>query len=318
MMMMKTTGTICRNRGIAESRNRGIAESRNRRGRRRRLLDRAGIGLSFAAMTCWPMGTLAQDLPPWPMTDEEMAAYIDAKFAELTAMPSAPDFYAAQENPTVLVQEYTLPDFNGDGVEDLILADSDPFGTSVDPGKVILYSGWMGESTLHEFDSDEVGDAYASVVLGIDDIDGDLVDDFAIGAPLSDLGAQDGGRIDVHSGVTGALILRIVGNEANGRLGMAIDNAGDCNGDGINDLVVGEPHTDGVRGRAFVFYGADGLGADGTVMRSPADADLSLTDGLAGAQFGFSVAGVGDLNGDGTPDLAIGSPNRSPYRSRQH
>lgn len=289
--------------------------SRQRSRRNRRIiLQRAGIACSFAAMTCWPMAVIANtppEPPEWPATQEEIDAYIDALVDQSDAIPAAADFYASQDDPTVLVQEFVQPDLNGDGIGDLVIPQPNLGPTDVRMGRVGVISGWFGDRGLFiDVTSDEAGDSFGSIVVGIADIDGDQIEDLAVGAPTSSLGAALGGRVDVISGATGDVILQIVGNEADGRLGSAVASAGDCNGDGINDLIVGEPHTNAVRGRAFVYYGAAGLGDDGAVTRSPADADLSLTDGLAGAQFGLGVAGVGDLDGDTFPELAIGSPNR--------
>ena len=281
----------------------------------RRIRERIGIAMSFAAMTCLPMSVLAASPPTppdYPWTDEEWDAYMELVLAEAMVIPSAPDFYASQADQDVLVQEFMQPDLNGDGLGDMVIPTINLGATDPSFGRVGVISGWFGDQgLLLDIVSDESGDSFGIATVGIPDIDGDQVDDLAVGAPTSNLGAQSGGRVDVYSGASGDLILRIVGNETDGKLGLSIASAGDCNGDGVNDIIVGEPHSDTARGRAFVYYGADGLGNAGTVERTPADADLSLTDGLAEAQFGLSVAGVGDLDADGVPDLAVGSPNRS-------
>jgi hypothetical protein len=94
---------------------------------------------------------------------------------------------------------------------------------------------------------------------------------------------------------------RITGGELGG-FGYQVRNAGDLNGDGTPDIVVGAPFdsTRGLNaGRAFVWFGGSGLTGEPDLILEPAN---------GGDYFGFAVAGVGDVDNDGFDDLAIGAP----------
>ncbi|MEQ1564318.1 MAG: MopE-related protein [Myxococcota bacterium] len=92
--------------------------------------------------------------------------------------------------------------------------------------------------------------------------------------------------------------------------GQSVAGVGDVNGDGYDDVVVGEPRRDADAGAAYLYLGsATGLDPGGAI-------DLVSTNPLAGAQFGFEVAG-GDLNGDGHSDVVVAAPTEDlpPYLS---
>jgi FG-GAP repeat len=94
----------------------------------------------------------------------------------------------------------------------------------------------------------------------------------------------------------------LFGSEPGGQFGRSVADAGDFNGDGVQDLLAGAPLDDTgglARGRAFLWFGGAG-------MRKAAD--LVFTAGNAGDQFGYAVAGVGDVNNDGFDDIAVGAP----------
>jgi Ca2+-binding RTX toxin-like protein len=129
---------------------------------------------------------------------------------------------------------------------------------------------------------------FGSAVAGAGDVNGDGIPDILVGAR---------GLVFVFSGVDGSLLLTI-GNPVPGPyngIGGAVAGVGDVNGDGKSDLLLGE--MDNGKGQAYVFNGADG-----TLLYS-----LSPPVPQFSTAFGVTVAGVGDVNGDGKPDLLVGS-----------
>src|SRR5215831_8841563 len=94
------------------------------------------------------------------------------------------------------------------------------------------------------------------------------------------------------------------GSEARAQLGQAVAALGDVNGDGFADFAVGEPFwgpvTADSTGRVFVYFGGRRL------FDHP---DLVLVGDSRGGQFGFAISSVGDLNGDGYADFAVGAPS---------
>ncbi len=131
------------------------------------------------------------------------------------------------------------------------------------------------------------------------DVNGDGFGDVAYGAP----GVVGGGSVLVfHGGAGGLTPGGVFNSPAEGaRFGASMANAGDINGDGFSDLVVGDPMASpaGVvnAGRTLIYYGSrTGLQA----------APLVLNGDFAGTEFGNAVASAGDVNGDGFGDIVVG------------
>jgi len=128
-------------------------------------------------------------------------------------------------------------------------------------------------------------------VSGAGDVNSDGFDDLIVG---SEFGPPN---VQVFSGSDGSVLHTFDGDLANGDFGDSVSGAGDVNGDGFADLIVGAPNT--VRGSAQVFSGFDG-----TVLYT-FEGD-SFDD-----EFGTSVSGTGDVNDDGFDDVIVGAPRDS-------
>lgn len=132
------------------------------------------------------------------------------------------------------------------------------------------------------------------------DVNGDGYPDVVVGASTAN---GNTGAVYIYFGgpVMHATPDVILTGEASGdRFGISISTAGDVNGDGYPDLIVGaDAH---LNGRAYIFYGGPGLVSKGAVS-----ADVILTGETSGGGFGISVAAAGDVNGDGRPDVIVGA-----------
>ena len=190
-------------------------------------------------------------------------------------------------------------DVNGDGVADLIVGA--PFGdgnNGNDTGSVRVFSGADG-SIIYNFFGDSSGDEFGTSVSDAGDVNGDGVADLIVGAPDDDSNAFNAGSVRVFSGVDGSVLHTFDGDSILDRFGTSVSGAGDVNGDGFADLIVGAPGVDSVftgSGSARVFSGIDGS----VLYNLFGDRFLSL------AEFGISVSGAGDVNGDGFADLIVG------------
>jgi hypothetical protein len=148
---------------------------------------------------------------------------------------------------------------------------------------------------------------YVDVGRSPKDFDGDGYADVIVGASLQNSGSTDEGNVFVYdgspSGISPVPSLQLDNPEGDafGWFGGAVACAGDVNGDGFADAVVGAAGQ-GITndGAAFVFYGsADGLSSLSYLR-------LSSTTGAMGMSFGSSVAAAGDVDGDGFTDLLVG------------
>ena len=191
-------------------------------------------------------------------------------------------------------------DVDGDATPDLIVGapDADPNGLA-NAGSAFVYSGATG-SLIWQIDGAAAEDGLGSSVSGAGDVDGDGFDDVIVGAPKADPGGQSAaGSAFVYSGATGALIWQIDGAVAFDFLGWSVSGAGDVDGDGFDDVILGailaEPGSIVNTGSAFVHSGATG-------------AVIWRFDGTATQDtFGLSVSSAGDVDGDGFADLIVGA-----------
>ena len=204
-------------------------------------------------------------------------------------------------------------DVNGDGYSDVVVGAHGYDNGQTDEGKVWLYygspsnlsttAGWTAES-------DQAGAQFGWSVSTAGDVNGDGYGDVLVGAPYYDNGETDEGMVFVYHGSASGLSAAAwtaESNQASACFGFSASAAGDVNGDGYDDVIIGALYYDNGEvdeGRAFVWYGsAAGLGANGT----PGNADWTAESDQANAYFGKSVSTAGDVNGDGYSDIIVGA-----------
>jgi hypothetical protein len=197
-------------------------------------------------------------------------------------------------------------DMNHDGYADVIVGAYQNDGRGANAGRAYVY---FGGPNLHErpdlvLNGEAAGDAFGYAVASAGDVNGDGFSDVIVGAYENSARGAGAGRAYVFFGSArpdAVPDLTLSGEAAGDRFGISVAGAGDVNKDGIADVIVGAYQNDagGVdAGRAYVFYGGKKLDDH---------PDEILTGAAAGDAFGFSVAGVGDVNHDGYGDVIVGA-----------
>ena len=188
-------------------------------------------------------------------------------------------------------------DVNGDGKADVIVGAYGDDNNGADTGSARIFSGADG-SVLYTFNGDSSNDYFGRSVAGAGDVNGDGKDDLIVGAYGDDNNGSNSGSARIFSGADGSILYTFNGESTNDYFGYSVAAAGDVNGDGRADVIVGAYQDDNNgtdSGSARIFSGADG-----TVLYS--------FDGESSSDyFGHSVASAGDVNGDGYADVIVGA-----------
>ncbi|MCZ7583393.1 MAG: FG-GAP-like repeat-containing protein [Deltaproteobacteria bacterium] len=217
---------------------------------------------------------------------------------------------ANQPNAAFGVSVAGAGDVDADGYDDVILGANFYDSGQNNEGRAFLYRGsstglkttaaWTAESN-----QDNAWFGYS--VAGAGDINGDGHTDVIVGAYGYDAGEDGEGAAFVYlgmaTGLTAAPVWTGQGNSVGAAYGWSVGGAGDVNGDGFSDIIVGAPdYTNGQtnEGIAHVY-----LGTSAGPLAAPA---WSKESDNADARFGTSVATAGDVNGDGFADIIVGAP----------
>ncbi|MEM6571348.1 MAG: integrin alpha [Planctomycetota bacterium] len=187
-------------------------------------------------------------------------------------------------------------DTTGDGIADIVVG-ANGFGAAGE-GRTYLFDGSTG--ALLWTVTGPVGSGMGFAVAGLGDLNGDGLSEVATGLPGS---ATRPGEAWILDGATGAVLRVLTDSSPSDQFGGSVDRAGDVDGDGTTDIVVGAPGDDRVAvnaGRAYVFSGATG-------------APLRTFDGEAiGDALGSGVGPVGDRDGDGFSEVVVAAMNGGP------
>ncbi|HEX6430029.1 MAG TPA: FG-GAP-like repeat-containing protein, partial [Niastella sp.] len=202
-------------------------------------------------------------------------------------------------------------DINGDGYSDVIVGANLYDNGQTDEGAAFVYYGsatGINITIVTTLESNQAT-AYAGyAVASAGDVNGDGYSDVIVGAYQYDKGQTDEGVAFVYhgsaTGVNTAAVTTIESNQATANMGYAVASAGDVNGDGYSDVVVGAYQYDKGQtneGAAFVYHGsATGISTTATAI---------VESNQANALMGCSVANAGDVNGDGYSDVIVGAGN---------
>ncbi len=194
-------------------------------------------------------------------------------------------------------------DFNGDGVEDLLVGAPDASGTHAKQGWAGIFSGSDGQ-VVWSVAGAATGDRLGTAVAAGFDFNSDGVNDWLIGADQAGLSS---GLVQLYSGVgAGVLLFQWEGAQPLSRFGASLAVVGNFDGAGAIDCAVGAPLDSSL---------APSAGA-AVVLDLGTKAQLAQWRGVqTGEQFGHAVAAAGDVDQDGLDDVAVGAPSVDVFGS---
>jgi len=230
-------------------------------------------------------------------------------------------------------------DLNGDGYDDAVVGafGADPGGVSRAGETYVVFGGPAGLPTTiplngldgsngFRLDGVAAQDFSGGPVAPAGDVNNDGIDDLILGANGVAVGGnEDTGAAYVVFGkttafpaaidlddLTGANGFKVSGIDGGDKAGHWVDGAGDVNGDGIADIIVGAPGAASGAGEAYVVFGkSGGFGANIDLASLNGANGFRIDAAVAGGGFGKAVRGIGDVNNDGAHDVFVGAPDEN-------
>jgi hypothetical protein len=192
-------------------------------------------------------------------------------------------------------------DVDADGFDDVVVGsyiEARAYVYLGSPQDIVL--GWTSPPA-------QANSYYGFSVAGAGDVNGDGFGDFMVGAIEHDEDQQGEGKVFLYTGSqegpSSDVAWTATGDQIGANFGFSVAGAGDIDGDGFDDIVIGSTGFAGplpYEGRALMYLGS----ADGPATVPAWSAEGDQENSL----FGWSVAGAGDLNGDGVGDVIVGAP----------
>ncbi|MBM4431859.1 MAG: hypothetical protein FJ026_16160, partial [Chloroflexi bacterium] len=243
---------------------------------------------------------------------EEQRRQTQSALLDPGPLPGAASWYATGEakGDHFGLSAATAGDVNRNGGDNVIVGA--PYYGGV--GRVYVYGGELGEvlaRVIFTATGESPGSRFGVSVASAGDVNGDGFPDIIVGA---DGYASDRGRVYVYQGAYWGLsatpVFTATGEASYNQFGRFVGTAGDVNGDGYADVIVGAPGYNSGQGRAYVYLGgAGGLSA----------ARAFTLTGEPGSQFGMSVGTAGDaVGGDGYDEVIVGASAYSGSTGRAY
>ncbi len=198
----------------------------------------------------------------------------------------------------------TAGDVNGDGYSDVIVG-QDAYSSYT--GRAFIYFGGPSMDNIADvtMSGNSIYDSFGCSVSTAGDVNGDGYSDVIVGAYGEFIYNNYTGRAHIFFGgpsMDNVPDVLMSGETVGGRYGWIVSTAGDVNGDGYSDVIVGADQYSSARGRAYVYLG-------GATMNNTAD--LIVSGEATGDELGVSVSSAGDVNGDGFSDVIVGADQYS-------
>ena len=202
----------------------------------------------------------------------------------------------------------TAGDVNRDGYSDVIVG---AYGNNGNTGKSYVYFGGSTMNNIADLTmtGEAVGNFFGGSVSTAGDVNGDGFSDVIVGASFNN---SSTGKSHIYFGgstMNNIADVSMTGEAAGNLFGTSVFTAGDVNGDGYSDVIVGASFNNSSTGKSYIYFG-------GSAMNNIAD--VTMTGETAGNLFGFSVSTAGDVNGDGYSDVIVGAYANNSWTGKSY